>query len=402
MNKKQLILLIVIGVVVGGVGISLSRKEQATWKESAQKMGDKLVQGLDVNAVESLSIKSASGSVSLAKKSDVWSVSDRSDYPANFGSIHDFLIKLLELKVAQPVKAGAGQLARMELTSPDKGTNSGTLVELKDKSGKTLQSLILGKKVMKDSPAGGGGFGGGSFPVGRYVMVGGDPKTVSQVSEAFDRIEPKASEWLDKDMLKVEKIRSVSFTALQETNSWHVTRETENGEWKLEGAKAEEKLDAGKTSGLNYALNSPSFHDVAGSDIKPDQSGLDKPQVVKLETFDKFAYTVKIGKTDAEGRVYVQFTTTADLPKERVAGKDEKPEDKTKLDKEFQDNLKKSQEKLKKEQFHDKWVYVMDKWSVESLIKERRELLAEKKAEGDAAPAPTSIPPSSGPFPKLN
>ena len=41
---------------------------------------------------------------------------------------------------------------------------------------------------------------------------------------------------------------------------------------------------------------------------------------------------------------------TAQLPKERTPGKDEKPEDKARLDKEFKDKQKKLEDKLSQEQ----------------------------------------------------
>lgn len=403
MNRNQLILLIVIGAVVGGIGYNLSRQEQATWSQSAQKMGEKLFKDFDVNKVEAVSIKAQTNTLTLAKESDIWVVKERGGYPANFGNLQDFLLKLRELKIAQPVKAGSGQLARLELVPPDKSTNSGSLVELKDKSGKILASLLLGKKHMKDSP-GNAQFGGGGWPDGRYIMVGGDTKNVALVSETFASLEPKAEDWLDKDFLKVEKLRSVSVTAAQPTNSWKLSRETESGEWKLAEAAASEQLDSGKTSGLNFLLNSVSFHDVAGTDKKPEETGLDKPVLAKLETFDNFSYTVKIGKADAESRYFVQFTTTADLPKERTPGKDEKPEDKEKLEKEFKEKVTKFQEKLKKEQVHDKWVYVVDKWSIDNLLKERREFLAEKKEEPkkDDAKKPDALIPPLPELPKNN
>jgi hypothetical protein len=72
---------------------------------------------------------------------------------------------------------------------------------------------------------------------------------------------------------------------------------------------------------------------------------------------------------------------TADLPKERTPGKDEKPEDKDKLDKEFKDKLSKLEEKLKLEKTCEKWTYLVDKYTVDALLKERKDLLVEKKDE---------------------
>ena len=80
-----------------------------------------------------------------------------------------------------------------------------------DKSGKAIRSVVLGAKSMKQSGSD-SAFGGGSWPDGRYVMVGADIQTVALVTEPFSNVEAKPEEWLNKDWFKVEKIKSISFT----------------------------------------------------------------------------------------------------------------------------------------------------------------------------------------------
>ncbi len=75
------------------------------------------------------------------------------------------------------------------------------------------------------------------------------------------------------------------------------------------------------------------------------------------------------------------MNSSADLPKERKPGKDEKTEDKEKLDKEFKEKMSKLDEKLKQEKAFEKWTYLVSKWTVDPLLKERKDLLAEKKEE---------------------
>ncbi len=88
------------------------------------------------------------------------------------------------------------------------------------------------------------------------------------------------------------------------------------------------------------------------------------------------------------------MAVNANIQKERTPGKDEKPEDKLKLDKEFNDHKAKLEEKLKAEKAYEKWTYVVSKWSIEPLLKDRKDLLVEKKEEpkpadkAEAKPAP--------------
>jgi hypothetical protein len=102
--------------------------------------------------------------------------------------------------------------------------------------------------------------------------------------------------------------------------------------------------------------------------------------VIKIETFDGFAYTVRVGaRTNEEYPLIV--SVSGQLAKERTPGKDEKPDDKTKLDKEFKEHQQKLEEKLKLEQSFGKWTYLVSAWGIDPLLKERAELLVEKKEE---------------------
>jgi hypothetical protein len=391
MNRKQLTLLIVVGAVLGGLGWVAYQKQNKAYTDSTQKMGGRLLPNFPLNDVEQIAIRQSGGELHLAKKDDIWVVKDRGDYPANFSNISDLLRKFWELKVAKPVKTGSSRLPMLELVPPDKG--AGTLVEFKDKSGKVINSVLLGAKSMKqageDSPFG----GGGGFPDGRYVMVGSDVQSVALVTEPFSSAEAKPENWLEKDWFKVEKLKSVSVVSTNATNNWKLSRESETGEWKLADAKKDEALDNGKSGTVTSALSYPSFNDLA-TNSAPATTGLDKPITATLETFDGFIYTAKVGAKSGEENLYFQIAATGNFPKERTPGKEEKAEDKEKLDKEFAESRKKLEDKLKSVKAFEKWTYVVSKWTVDPFLKERKDLLVEKKEEPkpeektEAKPAP--------------
>ena len=377
MNRKQLLIILVIGLVLGSIGLYLTRQKSESFERTARTASDKLLGDFPVNDVAHITIRQHTNEVNL-DKADVWTVIERANYPANSGDIIELARKLWDLKSAQSQKLGESQLGRMELLPPDKGgTNSATLVEFKGKDGKSIRTVLLGKKSMRGGAA--DPYGGGGWPNGRWIYLPDRPGTAYLVSEAFNEIEPKPDRWLSKDFFKVEKIKAVAVTYPTVTNSWKLSRETESGEWKLADAKPDEKLDTSKTSSFSYALSSPSFADVLVG-AAPGQVGLDKPTTIVLDTFDNFAYTVKVGaKTNDNYALTV--AVAASLPKERTPGKDEKPEDKEKLDKEFKDKQKKLEEKMAQEKAFGKWTYLVSSWTVDSLLKNRSDLFAEKKDE---------------------
>jgi hypothetical protein len=406
MNRKQLVILLVLVVVLGAAGWFIRQRGEATFRPAASNMGQKLLGDFPVNNVAHIAIQQGANQVNLVKKDELWRVQERNNYPASYSEIKDFLIKVADLKVVQSEKIGRSQLPRLALVAGE-GTNAALVVDFKDQSDKPIKSLLLGKKHMKksdrQSPMGMGEMDDAGWPDGRYVKVGADSDSVALISDALANVEPKPDQWLNKDFFKVEKVRSVAVTYPVATNSWKLTRDTETAEWKLTDAKPGEQLDSSKASAVSNPLSSPSFSDVA-ADAKPEQFGLDKPTVVTLDTFDNFTYMLKVGQKTNDNYP-LSLTVAAALVKERTPGKDEKPEDKTRLDKEFKEKLSKQEEKLAQEKAYEKWIYLVSNWTLEPLLKERGQLLAEKKEEPKKdeskkaeMPAATEVAPPTASF----
>lgn len=390
MNRKQLITLLVVVLVVGGIGLAVYKDKNET--RPSARMGQKLVGDFPANDVTQITIRHSDAEVNLVRGEQGWTVRERNNYPANFEQIADLVRKIQDLKVVQTQPAGPSHLQKLELLEPGKGTGSGTLLQFKGAGDKVIQSLLLGakhkRKSQGDSP-----FDEGGWPNGRYVLPE-KSDVVAVISDPLSQAEPKPEQWVRKDFFKVEKLRSINMTATNEADSWNASRESEAGSWQLSDLLPGEQADTNKLSGFSFALNYPSFTDVAVNK-SPEETGLDKPAVITLQTFENFTYTLKIGKKTADDGYYTAVDVKADLPKEREPGKDEKPEEKERLDKEFKEKRDKAEEKLSQEQALQGWVYVVPKWTLESVMKTRAELLAGKddnkaadgsESEGDDVP----------------
>jgi hypothetical protein len=397
MNRNQFTLLVFLLVVLGLAGLMVYRKQNDVSGSGDPAIGTKLLGDLPINDVAHIALKQGTNELNLIKKENLWRVHERYDYPANYSEISGFLLKAKDLKVVQSEHVGPSQLPRLELV-PGPGTNAALVVELKDQNEKIIQSLLLGKKHMQKSsqPSPLGEMGDSGYPDGRYVKVGANSDTVALISDALSNLEPRPEQWVNKDFFRVEKVRSIAVTGPAITNAWKIIRENENGDWKLADSQAGEQLDVSKSSSAANALGTPSFVDVHDN-TKPEQFGLDKPTVVTLDTFEDFAYTVNVGAKTNDNYA-LTLLVSAKIPTERTAGKDEKPDDKTRLDKEFKDKQKKLEEKLAQEKGFEKWVYQVSSWTLEPLLKDRSQLLVEKKEEPKKddktalVPSPVEIP----------
>jgi hypothetical protein len=373
MNRKQLILLVVVGVLLGGLALMFNRNRDAEFQRPQSGLGGKLLGDFPTADITHVRIRSRDGQVNLVKDG-VWVVEERSKYPAAFGDISGLVRKLWELKAVQSQKVGMAQWGRLDLLAPDSadaGTNTALRVELLGRDGKSVGTIHLGRQQMRDS---GGGMGG--FPVGRWVSLPGDTETVYLVSEAFSEVQDKPETWLNKDFFKVEKLRSVSLVSTNEGQSWTLTRTNETSDWVLAEPREGETLDKSKISGLNWAFSSPSFSDVEPQDGPASKEAFEQPTRILLETFEGFRYALEVGTQPDPDSYWLKVQASAELPTERVVPADETEETKAANEKtwsEAQDNLK---EKLRKEQALRNWVYKVSKWTVDSVLKDRSALLA--------------------------
>jgi hypothetical protein len=380
MNRKQFIILLVLVAVIGTAGLIIHQRGNSSWQSAGDAIGRKLLPGLDVNDIAQISIRSGTNELNLARRDNLWRVRERGDYPANFSQISDLLMKFADLKVVQTEEIGLSQLERLELLPPGTETNSGTVVEFKDQSNKILDTILLGKKHMKE-PADASQLGGmddEGWPDGRYVMVGTGTKTVAVISDPLDNVQPQPEKWLNKEFFSIENPRTIAVQFAEATNSWKLTRASETNDWQLADARTDEKLDSSNISSVTSPFNSASFNDVAPLDPKTKTANPTNNILLTVETFDGFTYVARIGPKQDENYP-VSFSVSAYLPAERAPAKNEKPEDKARLDEEFKEQQGKLTEKLAKEKQFENWVYSLPTYSIDEFLEPRGKFLAEVK-----------------------
>jgi hypothetical protein len=390
MKRKQIVVLVVLVAIAGGAGLILQKRNQSQWTESAAPESAKVLD-FPVNDVARVEIRSAKGEVHLEKKNGVWVVAEKADYPADFQRVSALIRQLWELRPVQQIKVGPSQFGRLELTEPGQGGNAqpaavshsdagaaGTVVDLKNKNDKTLAKIILGKRVMakENGQEAVGRFP--SMPMGRYVFAPGKGGNVSLVDQRLE-FDAQPQSWLKHDFIKIENTESISLTGQTGQKHWTLTRSDAKADWKLADAKQNEELGKAITGSFSALLTSLRFKDVLPPDAKPEELGLDKPEVLSIETFDRFNYTLKIGKLSGDSYP-MSVSVTADPVKERAASPDEKSQDKARLDKEFKTHLKQLEEKAASEKECEKRIYLAPKFSLDPFLKDRAELLAKPSA----------------------
>lgn len=375
MTRKQFLILIGLLVVLVAAGAWVMWAERNVGRSSDARVGQRLVPGLVLANVAEIRIQDANDTVTLQRKNGSWHVRERLDFPANIDRIGELLVKLSELKVTQVEPLAEKQRPRLDLVEP-KGRdtkNAATVLELKDKDGKGVTRLLLGKKVVKQSaitaPT-----KGTPDPTGRYVL-GAEKDAVAVIPDPLSNVEAKPAPWLAKDLVRVHNAKTMTSLTGDGKVRWTVTRPNENADWKF--ADSSQPLENNKVQDIVSVLIYIALADVA---TDPSKAGFEEGVTLRIDTFHNTRYTLQLGRQEGDLR-HMRVQLTGDPPKTRTPGKDETPEEKEKKDKEFEENYKGQLSQLEREGRLKGWTYLVRNSDVESLLRDRSQLLPEKKKD---------------------
>jgi hypothetical protein len=373
-NRKQFLVVLAVLAVLAAAAVGVTLYDRSAWTSADSRAGQKAIAGLKISEVAEIAIRDSSGELHLQRGQGGWSVRERADFPADTDRVAATLVKLAEVKVVQSEALIESQRSRLGLVDPkDKAPGVGTAVELKDAKGTVLGRLLLGKKIMKGSAMASLGRPDADA-TGRYLVADGDDKTVLAVGDPLNEAEAKAQDWLVKDLLRVEGSKTIS-SYKDGKLRWTVTRNTESADWKLMGSK--ERPDLQKATDLASSLGWVNLVDVVADPAKTD-TGLDHAVVIKAETFDGLKYTLSVGKQE-RANYYARIAVAGEPEKTRTTAKNEKAEDKEKNDKAFEQARKKLVEKVEREKKLEPWTYLVAKTGLDPLLRDRQQLMPEKK-----------------------
>jgi len=381
MKKNQLLVLLALAVVLGTAGVYFQMSRSAGWNDV--KMDRRILQGLPINDIAKIQIRSSTATVTLEKKQNQWGVAERNDYPADFDKIRDLTRTLWQLKAVRDMEIGPSQFERLKIAAVGQGNESGLEINLKGENNNSVGSLILGKMMEQGEDATRG-------VAGRFVYNPLRKDRVYLVAETFANIDPiSVGSWLDKTFVAPGELREIEQSPWSNNQGWKIVRDTPKGEWKLLDAQDGETLE--KQFGRAVANFAPSFVDVRLASISTDETGLNEPFRVQLTTFDGFKYDFAIGKSGPDKTRYAKFEVGAQLNTARTPEPNESPEDKKKKDQEFDKKIAELRQRLESEKKLEQWVYLVPDWNLDQLLKRRDEILAKP------SPTPAPNPSSSGP-----
>jgi hypothetical protein len=356
MNARIAGVLFILLFAMGGGALLVREQQSSPNSGGAETLGQPLLKGLQASQVAAIVIREPKGAITIAKKDDRWTITERGGFPADLDKVREFVVKAIALKIGQSEPVGEKDRARLLLDA------GGTAIEFLGADGKPLARLTAGRKYFKTEPENPDKANGD----GRYVALPGDEKRVVVVADPLAQASVRSADWISKSGFAAEKVKTMEVRAPDGAvtgSSWRIERSGDNADWKLAGARSDEKLDISKANAASYSLSLIELADVAPADAKPEESGLDKPTVVTAATLDGLTYTLKIGKLSGDN----YYASVA------IAG-DAKPEGK-----DAEERLKKINERLPRERSLAAYTLLVPKSKLEDVVRKRADLLAKKE-----------------------
>ena len=307
MSARVVAILVVLLAVLGGAALLLQREDATQRPEGAGALGKPLLKDLKAAEVTTIRIVEPKATLTLVRKDDGWTISERAGFPADLAKVREFVIKLLELKVGTAEPIGEADRARLNIDA------SGTRLELNGAGDKALGVLVVGKKYFRrevDNPE-------RAIADGRFVAVPAQPQVAYVVSDPMTQASAKSADWIDRESFKVEKVKSLE-VRYPDGSRWRLERAGENAPWKLDGKlKAGEQVDNSRANAATYTLGLLELADVAPQDAK--DTGLDKPTTLDAVQMDGRRYAIKVGRLEGDN-YYVSFGSSggSDKPREKI------------------------------------------------------------------------------------
>jgi len=386
--KTLVILLIVLGVLATAGALIIHLQNSSS---PSGEMGAYLLEQLPANKVASIIIETPAETVSLIKKGDLWVVEELFGYPADFPKISGLVRTLKRVKVGRRFESSEKILKRLSLKSPGDSETAederGTWIRMKDKEGRPVLGILLGKTRIKGKEK--------KMPDGQYVMLSKGPE-VYLIDTILASFETGPSAWLEKSPVKVDagEIQSISCMGPgRKLVRYRFERSGKDKDLELIDPSTNQKIKKSSLNRLSKALSSLQIKDVANPSAPPQSIQEEASPLLKYHLFSGLTYSVYPGKA-CSGTMpcYLRIEVDYQKPGPVKGGKIQAASSGKKAPSAGKTHEKLAAEATEKNARVSPWVFVIPEWQHNAFFTSLGQL-QEKKREKKKTPQQTEETP---------
>ncbi len=313
-----------------------------------------LFKDLDIEKISGITINSGEDEVILTFKDDLWIVSNKSGYAADFKKIHELVFNLSQLRPSQFVTNKKERYKRFGVQEIQKEGES-KCVTFNNKENKKILEVILGKERK-----------GKTINSSQYIRRA-DSDDVYLISKKIDPLVDSKS-WLKRELVdvKAEEIKSIVILHPTEKDNIILKRKNKEDSLELSSIPEGKKLKSAIVNSISNAISSLRLDDVSNrnEDLVKD---IKFNTVYTATLFNGMVYNIKIGKK--EDKSYVKIKADYIKPKSE---NDKKNDDANTSTVQSPEEL--ALKARKESEFFSNWVYVIPAYKGNSLLKKKSDL----------------------------
>lgn len=376
MNPRQVTVLWIIAVALA-IAVALVKVNQQSARDTAtdRSPGDTLFDNFPAEEVASVAFTDSKATITIKQQDDGWVVAERDDYPARTANILSILRSLGDLKVVQAMEAGPSFAPRFGMDENSRNPEErGITATFADSSGKEIARVSVGRIL--DSG-------------GRFVRNHADESGFYTVNDMLHMFDGDPIRWLDESFVRPEKISSIRVAEAANPGGslWHVTRESEEDDFRIADGAPGETLESAANDALKRLMSFARFQDVVpAAEVESATEDSSAARVATVETFEGFTYTFTItpakpleaddesGMPPAPDDQLLTIAVEANLPAERKKSDEEDEESSAELDQAFEERHAALTTKLEKEQALNGRTFRVTQSTVEHLLKNRDDI----------------------------
>jgi len=244
-------------------------------------------------------LKHAGNTITLVRRGQLWTVAEKSDYPANSQKMRDMLLALAQLSYVEPKTSRPELYSRLNLDDPSAPKSQSIEVDLYDANGGALGTVITGRRRVDE-------LGGGND--GIYVRIPGKAQT--WLARGNLDIDSDITQWLDRRVVDIDdkRVKQAVLTG-PDGATLTISRDKPEDKFALKELPAGGKLKSDTTLvEPATVLQALDLTDVkAAKDAKFPTEGVAKGTYTTFDGLTVAVETAKIGDTD-----WLRLTASSD------------------------------------------------------------------------------------------